>query len=149
MNILISACLLGVPCRYNGTGQKLKEVDELNERYHLIPVCPEIFGGMATPRDPAEQAGGLVLTKKGEDVTEYFHKGAEEILKLAEFYQCEVAILKERSPSCGYGYIYDGSFSGTLVEGNGVLAELLAKHGIRIFGESQLQTLLLDSSERI
>jgi len=142
MNVLISACLLGVNCRYSGDGILIEEAQSLKENYNLIPVCPEIFGGMSTPREPAEQRNGKVFSKSGEDVTAYFENGAQEVLKLAKFYDCKYAILKERSPSCGHGKVYDGSFSGTIIEGNGVLADMLVKNGIEVFGESQLNDLL-------
>lgn len=136
MNILVSACLLGVNCRYNGTGMLLRELLDLKKKHHLIPICPEIYGGMKTPREPAEKRGNKVVTKTGKDVTEYFERGSNEVLKLVKFYDCKYAILKERSPSCGYGKIYDGTFTKTLVDGNGVLAELLAENGITVIGES-------------
>ena len=142
MNILISACLLGVNCRYDGTGIFIEQLHALKKKYHLIPVCPEIFGGLKTPRDPAEIILDKVITKNGEDVTENYKKGANETLKLAKFYDCKLAILKERSPSCGYGKIYDGTFSGMLIDGNGVTAELLIENGITVMGESQIETLL-------
>lgn len=138
MNILISACLLGIDCRYDGTGFFIEKLHALKDKYHLIPVCPEIFGGLKTPRNPAEIIGDRVITKNGEDVTKNYQKGANEVLKLAKFYDCKLAILKERSPSCGYGEIYDGTFSGTVINGNGVTAELLIENGIKVIGESQI-----------
>ena len=141
MNILVSACLLGVHCRYDGNGVLQEEIKQLSKEHHLIPVCPEIFGGLATPRDPAERIGECVITKKGEDVTAQYTKGAEEVLQLCKFYDCHCAILKERSPSCGYGKIYDGAFCGTLIEGNGVTAQLLADYGVEIYGESKISEL--------
>ncbi|MDD3173669.1 MAG: DUF523 domain-containing protein, partial [Herbinix sp.] len=99
MNILVSACLLGMECRYDASGIFMGEMKQLKEKHHLIPVCPEIYGGLQTPRDPAEIQGDLVITKTGEDVTGAYQKGAEEIRKLAHFYDCSYAILKERSPS--------------------------------------------------
>ncbi|MFA9463282.1 MAG: DUF523 domain-containing protein [Velocimicrobium sp.] len=143
MNVLISACLLGVNCRYSGDGKQIKEADELKVKYNLIPICPEIFGGMATPREPSEKRNGGVFSKMGEDVTDYFARGAQEVLRLANFFECKYAILKERSPSCGYGEIYDGTFSNVIIEGNGVLAELLEQNGIIILGESQIKQLLI------
>lgn len=137
MNILVSACLLGVSCRYDGTGKYYRELTPYMKTHHLIPVCPEIFGGMPTPRDPAEQKDGLVITSKGENVTKEFQKGALEVLKLGKLYDCKLAILKERSPSCGCQKIYDGNFDGTIIEGNGVTAELLLTHGIKVIGESE------------
>ncbi len=142
MNILISACLMGINCRYNGKSEIVKELEELKNKYNLIPVCPEIYGGLKTPRNPAERVNDKVLTNNGEDVTEGYAKGAEEILKLAKFYDCKYAILKERSPSCGFGRIYDGTFSKTTIDGNGVTADLLAKNGVKIIGESKIQELL-------
>lgn len=142
MNILISACLMGINCRYNGESEIVKELEELKNKYNLIPVCPEIYGGLKTPRNPAERVEDKVLTNNGEDVTEGYAKGAEEILKLAKFYDCKYAILKERSPSCGFGRIYDGTFSKTTIDGNGVTADLLAKNGVKIIGESKIQELL-------
>lgn len=142
MNILVSACLLGVECRYNGRGVLEPQVKALLERHHLIPVCPEIMGGLATPRTPAERKDGRVITRDGEDVTSAYEKGAVEALKLAQLFGCRAAILKERSPSCGSGRIYDGTFTGKLTEGEGVCAGLLGEHGIKVYGESQIDRLL-------
>ncbi len=147
MNILVSACLLGVECRYNGKGVLDPAVKALMDRHCLIPVCPEIMGGLATPRTPAERACGRVITRDGEDVTPAYEKGAEEVLKLAMLYGCRAAVLKERSPSCGNGQIYDGTFTGKLTEGEGVCAGLLKSHGIKVYGESQIERLL-EESER-
>ena len=133
---------MGINCRYNGKSEIVKELEELKNKYNLIPVCPEIYGGLKTPRNPAERVNDKVLTNNGEDVTEEYTKGAEEILKLAKFYDCKYAILKERSPSCGFGRIYDGTFSKTTIDGNGVTADLLAKNGVKIIGESKIQELL-------
>lgn len=141
MNILVSACLLGVECRYNGRGVLLPELQELLKDHHLIPVCPEILGGLSTPRTPAERRGRQVITKDGQDVTAAYERGAEQVLKLAKLYGCRAAILKERSPSCGWGRIYDGTFTGTLTEGDGVCAGVLSSHGIRIYGESLVSEL--------
>ena len=138
--ILVSACLLGLCCRYDGKEKADGRVLELLKRDDilLIPVCPEQLGGMETPRLPSERRGEAVVNRSGEDVTEYYRKGAVQALKLAELYGCKAAILKERSPSCGKGQIYDGTFSRTLTEGDGVTAELLKCHGIQIFGESEV-----------
>lgn len=125
----------------------MEHIDQLMERFHLIPVCPEILGGMTIPRRPAERVGDRVVNNAGEDVTEYFIKGAEEVMKLARLYDCKCALLKERSPSCGYGKIYDGTFSHTTVDGNGILAELLDKEGIAVYGESEVVRLLRDGRE--
>ena len=140
-NLLISACLLGVQCRYDGGSKPVMPTVALMEQYHLIPICPEQLGGLPTPRPPAERRGGRVVTQSG-DVTEQYLRGAEETLKLCKLLGCEAAVLKERSPSCGRGQVYDGTFSGTLTAGDGVTAELLAAHGILVYGESQIEKLL-------
>lgn len=143
MNILISACLMGVNCRYSGDSQMLECIPELMKKHHLIPVCPEIYGGMSTPRVASEiRSDGSVYNKEGEDVTEHFQRGAREVLKLAELYDCKYAIMKERSPSCGSGRIYDGTFTKTIVDGDGVAAKLLKKHGITVIGESQIEGIM-------
>ena len=137
--ILVSACLLGVSCRYNGKGELHEGVLRLGQEATLIPVCPEIYGGLATPRDPAERKGDQVLTDKGADVTAQYRKGAEAALHLARLSGCCCAVLKERSPSCGCGQIYDGTHTRTLIPGSGVTAELLLQHGIPVFGESETE----------
>lgn len=139
MNILVSACLLGVSCRYDGIGKEYKEITALLNQHVLIPICPEQLGGMETPRPPAERIDEFVMSREGQDVTAYYKRGAEQVLKLAKLYDCQYAILKERSPSCGAGQIYDGNFNGTLIEGDGVTAELLKKHGIQVIGEEQVK----------
>ena len=111
-------------------------------RLRLVPVCPEILGGLPTPRTPSERQGERVVSKTGADVTAAYQKGAEEALRLARLFGCRKALLKERSPSCGRGQIYDGSFSGRLIPGDGVTARLLEQEGIAVFGESQLRQLL-------
>lgn len=137
-NILVSACLLGLCCRYDGKSKADERVVKLLEREDitLIPVCPEQLGGMKTPREPSERRGEGVRNRLGEDVTAHYQKGAEETLKLARLYGCGRAILKERSPSCGSGQIYDGTFGRTLTRGDGVTAELLKRSGIEVLGES-------------
>ena len=142
MNILVSACLLGVRCRYDGASKPNEAVLRLMEKHTLIPVCPEQLGGLATPRPPAERQGDAVRTQSGTDVTAQYRQGAEEALRLCRLYGCEAAVLKERSPSCGSSAVYDGTFSGTLTDSDGVTAELLAAHGIPVYGESQLEGLL-------
>ena len=138
---MISACLLGACCRYDGASKAHPLAEALAQRHTLIPVCPEQLGGLSTPRPPAERRGDRVVTRTG-DVTEQYRRGAEETLKLYRLLGCEAAVLKERSPSCGYGQIYDGTFSGALTAGDGVTAALLAAHGVAVYGESQIQALL-------
>ena len=137
-NILVSACLLGLPCRYDGRSMPSREVISLGEKYNLIPVCPEIYGGLPTPRVPSERVGDKVLMKDGHNVTENYQRGAECALMLARIYSVDMAILKAKSPSCGCGRIYDGTFSGTLTDGLGVTAELLVNNGIRVITEEEL-----------
>lgn len=144
MKVLVSACLLGVNCRYNGVPVEDRAVTELLKREDitLILVCPEQLGGLPTPRKPSERKGDLVVSSEGEDRTEAFTKGAEEALRIAKLYGCEAAVLKERSPSCGNKEVYDGSFTGTLVPGEGVTAELLRRNGVKVFGESEIEAFL-------
>lgn len=141
MRILVSACLLGCPCRYDSQEKRHPEVEALREQGHiLVPVCPEQLGGLPTPRTPAErQTDGRVVNQAGEDVTAQYQLGAELALNTAREQGCELAILKERSPSCGSGEIYDGTFSRRLVPGEGVTTELLRRAGITVLGESELQ----------
>lgn len=141
-NILISACLLGVRCRYDANSVPRVDVARLSEKYNLIPICPEIYGGLETPRTPSERVGDRVLMKDGRDVTENFIRGAEEAYRLAILFSCRKAILKERSPSCGNGEIYDGSFSGKTTFRDGVTAEYLKARGIEVFGESELEKFI-------
>ena len=141
MTSLVSACLLGCPCRYDGAVKADPRVLSLMERHTLIPVCPEQLGGLPTPRLPSERREGGVFDRGGMDVTVQYRQGAEEVLRLARLYGCTHAVLKERSPSCGSGQIYDGSFSHVLVPGSGVAAELLAQNGITVLGESQADIL--------
>ena len=141
-NLLISACLLGIPCRYDGKRVAKVDISALREKYNLIPICPEIYGGLPTPRIPSERVDGRVLMKDGRDVTENYKRGAEASLDIAKANGVSLALLKARSPSCGKGLIYDGSFSGTLTEGDGVAAELLMKEEITVFTEEELDLLL-------
>lgn len=144
--ILVSACLCGVNCKYNGGNNLDERVLKLFREGKAIPICPEQLGGQSTPRAPHEIVGGTgadvlagaakVLGPDGDDdVTGEFIKGAEETLMIAKECDAKIAILKARSPSCGYGTIYDGTFSGTRIKGNGVTAELLERNGLKIYTE--------------
>jgi len=130
--ILVSSCLLGLNCKYNGGNNYSKEIDEFLKDYDVIPICPEIMGGLPTPRVPSERIEDKVITKDGRDVTEQYKKGAEETLFLAQKYHVKKALLKLKSPSCGSGKIYDGTFSRTLIDGDGVTAELLKNNGVEV-----------------
>lgn len=138
MNILVSACLLGVDCRYCGTGVFNDKVTKLREKHNLIPVCPEQLGGLSTPRNPVEIVDGKAVDKEGKDFTLQFLKGAEETLKIAELLDCGTAILKSNSPSCGYGKIYDGNFNGALIDGKGITASKLEEKGIKVMTEHDI-----------
>ena len=142
--LLISKCLLGEPCRYDGKSVPLPTgvLEKLNEKYNLISVCPEQAGGLPTPRVPAERIGARVVRKDGKDVTTEYRRGALEALALCRRYNITAALLKERSPSCGVGLIYDGSFSKTLTAGNGTTADLLIENNIKVYGESEIQKLI-------
>lgn len=146
MNVLVSACLMGFRCRYDGGAQRLECLDDLRERHVLIPVCPEVMGGLPTPREPSEIRDGRVVSRDGQDVTQTFLRGAQEAARLALACGCGCALLKERSPSCGLGRVYDGTFTGTLTDGDGLCARLLARRGLRVIGESQVEELLKTES---
>ena len=142
MKILVSACLLGKACRYDGASRPCAHIIELKERHTIIPVCPEVMGGLPTPRPASEiQADGRLVNILGKDVTAEYHRGAEAVLALAREHGATVAILKEKSPACGKGRVYDGSFTGTLRDGNGVCAELLLQNGIRVLGETEREAI--------
>ena len=137
-NILVSACLLGECCRYDGKSKPCERVITLSNTYNLIPICPEVMGGLPTPRIPSEICGELVLMKDGRNVTQNYNSGAQKALEIAIENACTVAILKEKSPSCGSSLIHNGLFDGGLVEGDGITTQLLKKNGIRVLGESEI-----------
>ena len=134
--VLISGCLLGLCCRYDGKSKPAEKAAALSEKYYLIPVCPEQLGGLPTPRVPSERRGERVVTRDGRDVTENYRLGARRALAIAQREGVSAAVLKERSPSCGRGEVYDGTFTGTLTPGDGVTAELFAASGLAVYGES-------------
>lgn len=140
--LLISACLLGENCKYSGGNNACPAVEQLKEYYALHPICPERDGGLPTPRTPSERLGNRVISRTGEDVTAAFQRGADIALKTALAHGCQTALFKERSPSCGCGAIYDGTFSGTVIPGDGVTTELLKTRGITVVGESRIDELL-------
>ena len=141
--ILVSACLLGLPCRYDGTGKADERLLALAKTHTFIPVCPEQLGGLPTPRPSAELYGARVITRDERDLTTAFTKGAEQTLYLAQLFGCRIAILKANSPSCGSGQRYDGTFSGKLVPGDGLTAALLKQNGLTILSEQDdLMSLL-------
>lgn len=135
--ILVSGCLVGLNCKYNGENNLDDRILKLVKEGKAIPVCPEQWGGLRTPRNPAEiqikDGERKVITCEGEDVTREYYRGAEEVLELAKKLNIKEVIMQPRSPSCGKGMIYDGTFSKTKVEGNGITADLLIKNGIRVY----------------
>ncbi len=139
--IAVSACLLGEKCRYDGKSNRSENVIALGDKVLLVPVCPEVEGGLSIPRPCAEIKDGRVITQDGIDVTRRFEEGAEACLGCIQAQGCQTAVLKARSPSCGAGEIYDGSFSHSVIKGNGVFAGLLEKAGIRVFTEEQVDEL--------
>ncbi len=139
--ILVSSCFLHEGYKYNGGANINQKIIELAEKYEFVLICPEVFGGLSTPRLPSEIVNNKVLNKIGEDVTEAFINGAKKALELALKHGCKKAILKAKSPSCGKGLIYDGSFSHTIIEGDGVAAKLLIEKGITIYTEDEIENL--------
>jgi len=135
---IVSACLIGINCRWDGQSRLCEKVTNLVKQGEAIPVCPEQLGGLSTPRHPAKQKGNKVITKYEEDVTSYFRRGAEETLKIAKLVDCQYAILKSKSPSCGIGLIYNGTFSRKLIKGDGVTAKLLKQNNIKVMTENDL-----------
>jgi uncharacterized protein YbbK (DUF523 family) len=135
---ICSACLLGLKCRYDGKEKGDKKVIALAKNEILIPVCPEQLGGLATSREAAEKKGKKVFTKSGKDISRYYKKGARQVLKIVKLYGIKEAILKQRSPSCGCGQIYDGTFSGKVIKGDGLTAALLKKNGMKVITKENL-----------
>ena len=136
--LLVSACLAGRPCRYDGRDNLVPSIRDLVSSGRAVCVCPETLGGLPTPRVPAEiTENGRVVNRDGKDVTDAFRRGAEEALRLAAACGCRRAVLKARSPSCGRDVIYSGRFDGTLANGSGVTAQLLMKNGITVLTEEE------------
>ncbi len=147
--VLVSACLLGQPVRYDGTGKGLRDplLDKWRQQQRLVSFCPEIAGGLPVPRAAAErQENGLILTEQDDDVTAEFLSGARQALTLCQRQNIKLALLKEFSPSCGSLQVYNGKFSGEKIPGIGLTTELLRANGIKVFSEFQLVELdsLLD-----
>lgn len=140
--ILISACLIGDNCKYNGGNNLNSKIESLLERYDLIPFCPEEQGGLPTPRKPSEIRGDGVVMIDDTDVTREYQLGARKALMLCLYLDIKIAILKERSPSCGTHQIHDGTFSETLINGMGVTAKLLKENGIKVYSEDEIDVLL-------
>ena len=142
--LAVSACLLGQNCKYNGGNNKLPEevLAQLDKRYRLIPICPEELGGLPTPRSPAERREESVINAEGINVTRQFYDGAAAALHIVKTNHISQALLKSRSPSCGKGNIYDGSFTGTLIDRDGVTSECFQNEGITVYTEEELNQLV-------
>ena len=139
MKIMVSACLLGDNVKYNGKNNKNDELIHFLKDYEVIKICPEVLGGLSIPRSPSEIVKDKVMNKEGIDVTAYFNNGARKALELAKKNSIKVAILKERSPSCGSIYIYDGNFNHHVIEGMGMTSKLLKENGIIVLNEDNYQ----------
>ncbi len=142
MKIMVSACLLGQNCKYNGGNNLNEKVMRLLRSHEVIPVCPEIAGGLPVPRTPCEIVNGEILSAKGESKDREFRKGAAECLGIAKEKDIDLAILQSRSPSCGVKQVYDGSFSGKLIDGMGVFASMLKENGFRVIDAEDLPETL-------
>ncbi len=138
--ILVSACLAGRHCRYDGKEKGIPEIARLVAEGRMIPVCPESAGGLRIPRDPSEIRENRVFSKSGKEVTKEYQEGAQRCLKVCQMHRCSMAVLKSKSPSCGKGCIHNGKFDGGLVEGNGVFAQLCLEHGIEVLTEDEFLT---------
>lgn len=141
MRILVSACLLGLCCRYDKGSKPCQAVIDLQKEHELIPVCGEQLGGLSTPRPPCERVGESVISCEGADRTAEYTLGAQQAAKIYDLLQCDCAILKARSPMCGSGKIYDGTFSAALTVGDGMLAQLLKERGVQVYTEDELDRL--------
>lgn len=141
-SLLISGCLLGNNTKYNGKNNYIEGIDKLKDKYNLIVICPEVMGGLSIPRDPSEINDGNVYSNKGLDVTNEFNKGALLAYELAVKHNCKAALLKDGSPSCGSKKIYDGSFNGNKIDGDGITVRMLRELDIKIYTESEIDKLL-------
>ena len=139
MKIMVSACLLGENVKYNGGNNKSEALLGLLESHTVIPVCPEVLGGLPVPRTPAEIVGGTVTNRNGESVDEAFRRGAQKALDIANREKPDLIILQSRSPSCGVKQIYDGTFSGTLIPGQGIFARMAEDAGVRVMDAEDVQ----------
>ena len=150
--ILVSACLLGEACRYDGESKPAPVMEELRKRFDLIPFCPEVEGGLPTPREPSERKGNYIKTKSGKNVTKNYELGAQKALRLCQYLGIDTAILKENSPACGVHKIHNGRFDGGLIDGKGMAAELLSRNNIKVYSEHEvpdfLEAILLDEKKK-
>lgn len=134
----VSSCLVGIKCTYRGDDNLINEIKKLVENHEAITICPEVLGGLTIPRHPCEIINDKVINNQGEDKTKEYILGAKRALEILQKNNVDVVLMKSKSPSCGKGYVYDGSFSHTLIEGDGITCQLLKKQGIKIFNENEL-----------
>lgn len=139
--IVVSACLAGVECRYNGQAFPVPAIVDMVKRGQAIPICPELLGNLPIPRPSGERREGRIFSRDGEDVTAEYECGAKTALSIVKLVNADKVILKSKSPTCGCGQIYDGSFSGNLIPGDGIFAELLKENHIAVYNENQLDEL--------
>lgn len=144
--ILVSACLLGDNVKYNGGNNYDERIEKLKEFYDIVPICPEVFGGLSTPRIPSEIKGDSIINKEGKDVTFEFNRGAHKVINIVNFCHCKKAILMDRSPSCGVNKVYNGKFNGTLIDGMGYTAKLLKDKGIELYTIDDIDQLIKDKN---
>ena len=142
--IIVSACLLGENTKYNGGNNYDSRIEKLKEKYNIIPICPESFGGLKIPREPSEIQGSFVVSKSGKDVTNQFNEGAHKVINIVNFMHVKKAVLMDRSPSCGVNKIYNGKFSHTLIDGQGYTARLLKEKGVELYTIDDIDKLLWD-----
>lgn len=140
--IIVSACLLGDKCRYDGKGNYNEKVKFLREHFNIVPICPEQFGGLSTPRDPSELRGDNVISDKGKDVTKNFEKGRDDVLNIVRYLHIRKAVLADKSPSCGVKQVYNGKFNGTLIDGQGLTTRALIGMGIECYTIEEVEKLI-------
>ena len=142
MKIAVSSCLLGINCKYNGKANYNEEIVKLKEKYELIPICPEVLGGLPIPRVPSEIINNKVINQEGMDVTKNYIEGANKALQILKDNNIKIVILKAKSPSCGKDEIYDGTFSHTIVKGNGITSKLFLDNNITVYNEFNFKDYL-------
>ena len=142
IKILVSHCLLGENCKWNGRNNARDLIISLQDKVELIPVCAEVWGGLPTPRIPSEIVGDKVLNEIGLDVTKNYEEGAQKVLKVALDNHVKYAIFKERSPSCGVHQVYNGKFERTAIEGRGICTKLLEENGIKVYSDEEIQEII-------
>lgn len=140
--IIVSACLLGENCRYDGKSNYNELVKKLREQYDIVPICPETFGGLKTPRDPGEIKNDKVISNKGRDVTRNFEKGKDDVINVVKYFHIKKAVLVDKSPSCGVHQIHNGRFDGGLINGEGIVTRALKKLGVECYTIDEIYSIL-------